>query len=314
MSTDAVIRPLREADLPAASAICRQAFATFLRAPDPDTFWADREYVRTRWHADPSAALAADVDGSLAGSNLLTRWGSFGFFGPLTVQPQLSNRGIAQHLMGATIDMLDAWQVSDAGLFTFADSPRHIHLYQKFGFWPRFLTAVLSKSPDERAAAPFTRYSQASESERSAVVDACRELTTLIYDGLDVEREIRSVYSQRLGETVLLAGGDSLDAFAVCHLGEGTEAGAQTCYLKFAATRPGRDAEEVFEQMLDACEALARQQGLQRMEAGVNLNRRRVYRSMLRRGFRADSYGISMHRPDSPAYNRPDVYIVDDLR
>jgi hypothetical protein len=43
--------------------------------------------VRTRWAADPSAALAAEVDGDLVGTNFVTRWGSVGFFGPPTVAP-----------------------------------------------------------------------------------------------------------------------------------------------------------------------------------------------------------------------------------
>ncbi|WP_236055817.1 GNAT family N-acetyltransferase [Mycobacterium sp. SM1] len=144
-----MIRPLRVSDLPTASAICRRAFGTFVGARDPDLFWADREYVRTRWLADPGSGLAAELNGSLVGSNLATRWGSFGFFGPLTVEPALWNQGIARRLLAATMDLLDAWQLKDAALFTFAHSPRHIHLYQKFGFWPRFLTAVLSKSPTE---------------------------------------------------------------------------------------------------------------------------------------------------------------------
>ncbi|MBS4728429.1 hypothetical protein MSM1_08795 [Mycobacterium sp. SM1] len=139
-------------------------------------------------------------------------------------------------------------------------------------------------------------------------------MTDSIYPGLDLGLEIRSVHHQRLGETVLLWGGDSLDAFAVCHLGEDTEAGAGSCYVKFAVARPGPGAERVFDLVLDACETLAHQHGLGRMEAGVNLNRSRAYRTMLGRGFRAVMYGVAMHRNDSPAYNRPDVYIADDLR
>jgi hypothetical protein len=109
-------------------------------------------------------------------------------------------------------------------------------------------------------------------------------------------------------------GGDSLDAFAVCHCGEGTEAGRNTCFIKFAAVRPGPSAENKFEHLLDACEALAAERGLQRMEAGVNLNRSQAYRQMLRRGFRTDIQGVAMHKPDSPAYDRPDAFVVDDWR
>ncbi|MEB3022107.1 GNAT family N-acetyltransferase [[Mycobacterium] crassicus] len=310
---DAVIRPLRESELTTASAICRLAFATFLGAADPENLWPGREYIRTRWPADPSACLAAELNGSVVGSNLATRWGAFAFVGPLTIEPTLWNQGIAQQLMCATTDLIDSWDVSAVGLFTFAQSPGHIHLYQKFGFWPRFLTALLAKPPMVQSA-PFTSYSEATDSERVAIIDACRDLTDSIYDGLDVGSDIRSVHEQQLGETILLWGGTSLDGFAVCHLGAGTEAGVQICYVKFAAARPGPGAERVFGRILAACEALAAQHALQRVEAGVNVGRSQAYRTMLDWGFRADSYGVSMHRPDSPAYNLRDVYIVDDLR
>ncbi|EUA22924.1 acetyltransferase family protein [Mycobacterium xenopi 3993] len=131
--------------------------------------------------------------------------------------------GIAQQLMRATIDVIDSWNVTATALFTFANSVEHIHLYQKFGFWPRFLTALLAKSPASKSAS-FTRYSETTKTEQTAAVDACRHLTSSIYDGLDVSAEIRSVHEQQLGETVLLWNGNSVDAFAVCHLGEGTEA------------------------------------------------------------------------------------------
>ena len=90
------VRPLREADLSAADRICRVAFGTFLGLPNPATFMGDADYVRTRWLADPTAAFAALVDGEIVGSNLATEWGSIGFFGRLSVRPDLWGRGIGQ--------------------------------------------------------------------------------------------------------------------------------------------------------------------------------------------------------------------------
>jgi hypothetical protein len=226
----------------------------------------------------------------------------------------LSNRGIARRLLAASMEIVDGWRVHEAALFTFSNSPKHIHLYQGFGFWPRFLTALLSKPPVEHWGASFDTFSHTSDDDRVAVIDACRQVADSVYPGLDLGSEIRTVYEQQLGETVLLWGGDSLDAFAVCHQGAGTEAGADTCYIKFAAARSGPRAESVFELLLRACEVHALQCGLQRMEAGVNTGRGQAYRTMLSLGYRADSYGIAMHRNDSPAYNRPDCYVVDDLR
>ena len=305
---------MRESDLAAARRIVRLAFGTYLGAPNPENFWPDLDYAGTRWRADPASALAAEVAGTLVGSNFATRWGSFAFFGPLTIQPSSWNQGIAQHLLAATMDLFEEWGVRDAGLFTFAHSTRHVHLYQKFGFWPRFLTAILSKSVDGPKLPAPAMYSKVEESQRSQVLDACRALTNSIYDGLDVTREIRAAADQALGETLVIWDGDALDAFAVCHCGEGTEAGAGACYIKFAAVKPGSKAEKTFERLLDACEALASARGLQRVVAGANLNRSRAYRALLARGYRADAQGVAMHRPDSPAYNRPDVFIVDDWR
>jgi len=304
---------MQEADLADARRICRIAFGTFLGLPDPEAHRDDREYISTRWRANPAAALVAQVDGGLAGSNFATNWGSFGFFGPLTVRPDLWNRKIAQKLLGPTMDLFEKWGVREAGLFTFAQSPKHVGLYQKFGFWPRFLTAVMSKKTSSREAATL-RYSALKEAEREPAVKACRTLTDSIYEGLDVSSEIRSVADQNLGETILLWGGDSLDGFAVCHGGEGTEAGRNNCYIKFAAVRPGPGSERAFEHLLDGCEAFAAERGLERMEAGVNLSRGQAYRHMLQRGFRTDLQGVAMHKPDSPAYNRPDVFVLDDWR
>jgi GNAT superfamily N-acetyltransferase len=309
-----VVRPMRESDLPAARSIVRLAFGTFLGVPNPEDFWPDREYVGTRWRADPTSAFSAEIDGTLVGSNFAAHWGSVAFFGPLTIRPSSWNQGIAQHLLAATMDLFEKWGVRDAGLFTFAHSTRHVHLYQKFGFWPRFLTAILSKSVGGPKVLAPTVYSSVNHSQRSQVLDACRALTDSIYGGLDVTSEIRSVQDQALGETLVIWDGDSLDAFAVCHCGEGTEAGAGACYIKFAAVKPGSKAEKTFERLLDACEALASARGLQRVVAGANLNRSRAYRALLARGYRADAQGVAMHRPDSPAYNRPDVFIVDDWR
>jgi GNAT superfamily N-acetyltransferase len=307
------VRPMREPDLAEARRIFRIAFGTFVGAPDPESFWADREYVFTRWRADPGGSLVAETNGSLAGSNFATNWGSFGFFGPLTVRPELWDQHIAQRLLVPTMDLFEKWGVREAGLFTFAHSPKHIGLYQKFGFWPRFLTAIMAKDVNKREAS-WTKYSALNEGDRAEVLTACRKLTDAIYEGLDVTPEVRSVQDQSLGETILMWGGSSLDAFAVCHCGEGTEAGKNTCYVKFAAVRPGPGAETNFDRLLDSCEALATERGLRRMEAGVNIGRSGAYRRMLQRGFRTEIQGVAMHRPDSAAYNRPDILLVDDWR
>jgi GNAT superfamily N-acetyltransferase len=87
VKSDVSVRLLREGDLSEADRIMRLAFGTFLGLPDPMTFMGDAGLVRTRWVAAPDAAFGAEVEGKLVGSNFATNWGSVGFFGPLTVEP-----------------------------------------------------------------------------------------------------------------------------------------------------------------------------------------------------------------------------------
>src|SRR5437764_3136088 len=224
-SRDIIVRPLQESDLPAADYIMRLAFGTFLGLPEPTAFMGDASYVRTRWFADPSAAFAAQVGAELVGSNFATNWGSVGFFGPLTIRPDFWDRGVGQRLMEPIMELFSKWGTRHAGLFTFAQSQKHVGLYQKFGFWPQFLTAVMSKpTGPTNGASSSARFSEVPASEREEVLSACRELTGAIYDGLDVEREIRAVARQELGDTILLWDDSRLLGLAICHGGAGTEA------------------------------------------------------------------------------------------
>jgi GNAT superfamily N-acetyltransferase len=309
------IRPLREDDLDTADHIARIAFGTFVGLPEPETFMGDADYVRTRWRTEPSAAFAAEYSGEVVGSNFATHWGSVGFFGPLTIRPDLWDRGIGRLLLEPVIDCFDRWQTTHTGLFTFAESPKHVGLYQRFGFWPRFLTAVMSKPVDPNHTAPTAiRFSELTAAEQDSALAECRELTSELFYGLDLTTEIRAVADQGLGETVLLWDDSSLSAVAVCHHGAGTEAGSGTCYLKFGAARPGPGAEGVFSQLLDAVESLAATNGLTRLAAGVNTARHEAYSGMLARGFRTDIQGVAMHRPNSDGYSRPGVFAIDDWR
>jgi len=305
---------MREADLAEVARVARVAFGTFFGMPEPHTLWADRDPTGTRWRAAPDSVLVAEMDGKVIGSNFLSNWGSFAFFGPLTIEPEFWNQGVAQKLLEPTVDLFDRWGARESGLFTFPQSTKHVNLYQKFGYWPRFLTALMSRLVDNPAPVGFVRFSSLAEAQQTEALSACRELTDAIFDGLDVSVDIRSIQKQQLGDTILVWGGDVLEAFAVCHCGTGSEAGTDICYVKFAAVRPGQSAERSFQHLILACEGLTASRGLHRLEMSVNLGRSRAYRQLLQHGFRSHAQGVALHRPDSPGYCRADDYVIDDWR
>jgi GNAT superfamily N-acetyltransferase len=310
------VQPLRERDLTAADRVFRTAFGTFIGLPDPSAFGGDSDYINTRWRANPNGAFAAYLDQQVVGSNFASQWGSVGFFGPLTVRPDLWDRGVARQLMEPVVACFARWGVTHAGLFTFANSSKHVSLYQRFGFWPRFLTAIMSRPIDgtNRHGSDLTQLSNVSAAERESLIAACRDLTDQIYDGLDVTSEMRSVAEQDLGDTVLVCRDGTVKALAVCHVGAGSEAGSGTCYIKFGAARPGSTASADFDALLVACEAFAAAAGARRVSAGVNTARHEAYAQMRARGYRTDVQGVAMHRPNEEGYNRPGVYLLDDWR
>ena len=311
---DVSIERLQEGDLADADRIFRLAFGTFLGLPDPAQFHQGAEFIRTRWNADPSATFGAKIQGKLAGTNFGTNWGSVGFFGPLTVDPEYWDRGVGKLLMDPIIDLFSRWGITHAGLFTFAQSQKHVGLYQRFGFWPRFLTAIMSKPVTQTDESSVQLFSALSANEREEALKAANEMTGEIFDGLNVQREIEAIAKQKLGDTVLLWEDSRLIALGVCHCGAGTEAGPGTCYVKFGAARPGPQAPANFARLLAACETLAFQRGLSKLLAGVNTARIEAYQRMLAMGFRTDLQGVEMQRPNEPGYSRPGAFVIDDWR
>jgi GNAT superfamily N-acetyltransferase len=313
------IGPLKQSELQEADRIFRLAFGTFIGLPNPADFAGDRQMLLSRWRAPHARILAARLDGRLIGSNGITRWGSFGFFGPLTILPEYWDRGVAQLLLDATVKIFDKQGVKRTGLFTFAHSTKHVGLYQKFGYWPGYLTALMAHTPkaNRTSAHPAQQnavhVSTLSKVQREAAISACAKLASRINRGLDLSDEIRWGLKNKTGEVLLTYTRNTLDAFALCSHGPGSDGGTKLCYIKFAAARSGPGAGERFSALLHACDAIALSHGVP-IEAGVNLAREDAYRRMRAHGFKAFAQGVSMQRPHVPGHNRRDVHVIDDWR
>lgn len=316
---DIEIGPLEPAEVDEADRIFRLAFATFLGLPDPSAAFGDSDMFRTRWRAANTRVLAARRAGVLVGTNVITRWGSLGWFGPMTVRPDLWDQGVARALLEATNRVFDSWKVTHRGLFTFANSPKHVSLYQRYGYWPRYLTLITERTlPSTELGTP----SAAAQALLSAhgprdaenLVRECRELSGMALPGLDLTGEIRSVLDGRLGDTVLLRDGSRLEGFAICYIGPGNEARSGDAYLKFGMVRPGSEARKRLSGLLDAVEVFASSRSATRLEVGVNTSHPETCRLLKDRGHRVPFIGVAMQFPDEPGYHRPDVAVLDDWR
>jgi GNAT superfamily N-acetyltransferase len=135
---------LKQRELEEAERILRLAFGTFLGLPQPVDFMGDRNFIVPRWRSTHVKVIAARERGRLIGSSVATRWGSFGFLGPVTVLPEYWDRGVAQRLLEATMTIFDRWGLRHTGLFTFSQKRQTRGLVPKV----RLLAALSNRSHD----------------------------------------------------------------------------------------------------------------------------------------------------------------------
>ncbi len=217
---DILVRPVREEELDEADRLLRLTFGTQYGLTNPLETFGDRDMIASRWRGSTSVILVTEAEGTVRGTVVVTRWGSVSFVGRMAVHPHLWGKGVASRLVERAEDLFEQWHISQAGLVTQPESPKHIHLYQKYGFWPRCLTAIMTKpvKPSEDLLAIST-FSALGKEEKRECIEQTFRVSNSIYGGLDLSTEIRSVYHQALGDTILLWDGPELAGFAICHCG-----------------------------------------------------------------------------------------------
>lgn len=293
---------LKAEDLPAARALVREAFATVIGEAEPGEFWNQRDYVSARWHAPHTHWFKAHIPGTLLGVACVSRWGRHAVVGPVAVAPDHWEQDIAKQLMAHVSALIDEWGCTHSGLFTFPDSPRHLGLYQQFGFWPRCLSVVVAR-PLSGSYSPLV---EQHSGDLHALQSHCRSITEAISPGLEVSGEIEAALRQGLGDVVTHP-----DGFAICHYGQHCEAGPEVCYVRFAAVRPGAGPEGLA-RLIEQCEALAAAQQARQLLVGVNTGRVQAYRWLLEAGFRMRIIGVTLHKGQD--YDNEAVLLLDDWR
>ena len=269
--------------------------------------------VRSRMHAPHIRSFKASRNGELVGSAFISRWGSLAVFGPLTVDPDAWGVGIGSRLLDACLDVGAEWGVTSIGLFTLPESPKHLHLYRKHGFWAGSLTALTEKRVAPHASQLETLGGLDGHA-RVTAIEECRAVASSVREGIDPTGEIESLAEPGMGDAVIVREGARIAAFALCHVGAGSEAVTGSCYVKFAAVRPGAGGAGLLDRLLDACETLAAEGGADRLEVGVSLGRRPAADLLAERGHRTFRHGVAMHRPPDESSGVSEGFVLDDWR
>jgi len=323
------VRRVRKGDLSRIREVIESAFADFFErqlGSRPRQVFGGAQYVHHRWLMEPWGCFVAEEnEGKIVGASVAVCWGTVGLFGPVAVLTPYQNQNIAQGLIKAGQGFFEENRVTLEGVVTYPYSPKHLVLYQKFGFKPRALVAITAKSLERRETAPpppksargaleLLRFSTYEESKKKVLLGRLKTLTGKIYRGLDLTKEIEIVDGLALGDTLLLEKDRAIVGFAICHAPGQSEAPQGSLYIKYAAIDPARRRPEHFAQLLLACEEFGVAAGCERIIAPVYTGYWRAYQSLLDSGYHMDMLMLRMKRGKTAEYEHEEDYVLDDWR
>jgi GNAT superfamily N-acetyltransferase len=322
------VRRVRKGDLARVREVVESAFADFYErqlGSRPRQVFGGAQYVHHRWLMEPwGCHVAEENDTKIVGASIAACWGSVGIFGPVAVLTPYQNQKVAQALIKAARAFFDENRVTLEGLVSFPYSPKHLVLYQKFGFKPKSLVAITGKPLERkeltspvapaRGAPRVVRFSTLEESKKKGLLGRLRTLTGRFYRGLDLTKEIEIVDGLSLGDTLILDKDRAVLGFAICHVPGASEAPQGALYIKYAAIDPSRRRPEHFAQLLEACEEFGMTAECQRIIAPVYTAYWRAYQTLLASGYQMDMLLLRMKRGRQGEYEREEDFVLDDWR
>jgi predicted N-acetyltransferase YhbS len=323
--SSAEVRRLRKGDLTRVRDVIEQAFSDAVErqvGSRPRSVFGGAQYVHHRWLLEPWGCFVAEEDGpKIVGAVLALTRGSVGIVGPVAVVTSSQNQGVGQALLRAVDGFFDENRTALQGVVTYPTSPKHLHLYHKFGYKPKGLQAVMSRAADrrERSKTPrvplsVQKFSTLEEAKKKAALGRVHRITGAICRGLDVSKEIEIVDGLALGDTLLFERGRDLAGFAVYHTPGVSEAPAGTLYVKYLALDPAQKRAEPLVDVIAAVEDIAIDLGLARVMVPVYLRYWQAYGTLVTCGYQVDFTVLRMQRGRQEDYEDPSHLVLDDWR
>jgi N-acetylglutamate synthase-like GNAT family acetyltransferase len=267
--------------------------------------------------------VAEEGDGKIVGAAIAVMWGTVGIVGPIAVLTNYQNQDIGQQLLAASQEFFDENKATLQGVATYPYSPKHLVLYQKFGYKPKGLVVVTAKhldrkeAPAARIAKPglaVRRYSSLEEAKKKPAMQKIRRITNAIWRGMDLAKEVEIVDGLALGDTLLLDKGREVIGFAICHMPPNSEAPHGAAYVKFLAIDSRESKPEHLHALLAAVEDMAAAAQLQQVVAPVYTYYWTAYQTLLERGYHVDFTMVRMKRGKQEDYERAADLVLDDWR
>jgi len=326
-----LVRRVRKGDLSKVKDLLEQTFGDFFErqlGTRPRQAFGGAQYIHHRWLMEPWGCFVAEEDNSkIVGAVLAVTWGSVGLLGPVAVLTNYQNQTIGQQLIHAAEGFFDENKATLHGCVTYPTSPKHLFLFQKFGYKPKQLVCIMHRAIDRaparaepRAAKPgkpslgVRRFSALDEARKKAALGRIHRITSAVCRGLDLSKEIEIVDGLALGDTLLLERGRDIMGLAVYHTPGVSEAPTGALYVKFLAIEPHQRKAEHLAEFVAAIEAVGQGLGVQRVILPVYSRYWLAYSTLVQCGYQIDFTMVRMQRGKLEDYEDPTHLVLDDWR
>jgi predicted N-acetyltransferase YhbS len=133
-----IIRRATAGDAAVCGQICFDAFNTINRSHGFPSDFAGvdvaTQFISTLFSHHEFYCVVAEIDGRIVGSNCLNERSTIAGVGPVTIDPQLQNRGAGRLLMQAVLDRARVSSAAGVRLIQAAFHSRSLSLYASLGF------------------------------------------------------------------------------------------------------------------------------------------------------------------------------------
>lgn len=188
------IRSMTQADINDCGRICYEAFNAIATrhnvAPDFPSVQPARELVAALQSHPEFFSVVAESDDRIIGSNFLDERSAIFSVGPVTVAPDVHDRGIGRALMQAVLDRSFERQALGVRLVQAAYHNRSMSLYTKLGFQTREPLAAIQGKPLSMRLKGFN-----VRDARGTDLGECNELCSQVH-GHDRSGELRDAIAQ----------------------------------------------------------------------------------------------------------------------
>jgi GNAT superfamily N-acetyltransferase len=189
-----VVRQAEPGDAELCGALCFEAFNDINKRhgfgcdfPGPEV---STSVLKTMFSHPNFYCVVAESEGRLAGSNCLDERSTIAGVGPITINPQIQNRGIGKKLMQAVLDRAVDRRLAGVRLVQAAFHNRSLSLYTRLGFDVREPLSCMQGRTLERSVPGCTvRGAQAGD------VAACNSISRQVH-GFDRGQELIEAVDQ----------------------------------------------------------------------------------------------------------------------